>query len=172
MFFCPVCQIENRLDAKFCRKCGQSREALEQHAMAVVTKPAAEAVVAVDSGETGHRGVGNSETSRENDFVSEISSAEINLAGDAAAPDFSKPECPACLTALRFTDKFCCWCGEAQPLRNPNLLTCMRCTTILPTRANFCYSCGAQVSNGNRKVRAHEDLFSDEDSEDFPRFHA
>jgi len=28
------------------------------------------------------------------------------------------------------------------------------------------------VNNGRRKVKAQEELFLDEDSEDFPRFHA
>ncbi|HEY9772377.1 MAG TPA: zinc ribbon domain-containing protein [Planktothrix sp.] len=39
MFVCPVCEVENRLDAKFCRKCGQSRTALEQYVAAAVSTP-------------------------------------------------------------------------------------------------------------------------------------
>ena len=87
------------------------------------------------------------------------------------APD---PHCPSCRTMLRATDKFCCWCGEPQPLRNlPLRKTCSQCSTVLPEKANFCYSCGAELAAANnKKIRFPIELFTEEESEFFPRFDA
>jgi len=92
----------------------------------------------------------------------------------SAPPDVSGPECPNCWRALRATDKFCCWCGEAQPNRVlPFLKLCLECSTFLPEKANFCYSCGTDVGySSRRKVKVPHELFKDEDSEFFPRFNA
>jgi hypothetical protein len=91
-----------------------------------------------------------------------------------APPDLNTPECPSCWKALRATDKFCCWCGEAQPNRVlPFLKLCLECSTFLPEKANYCYSCGTDVGySSRRKVRVPHELFKDEDSEFFPRFDA
>lgn len=111
------------------------------------------------------------------DAASSVSSpdAESSLSGHgAASPDASAPECPSCWKVLRATDKFCCWCGEAQPNRVlPFLKLCLECSTFLPEKANFCYSCGTDVGyNSRRKVKVPHELFKDEDSEFFPRFNA
>jgi len=89
-------------------------------------------------------------------------------------PDSNLPECPSCWKALRATDKFCCWCGEAQPNRVlPFLKLCLECSTFLPEKANYCYSCGTDVGySSRRKVRVPHELFKDEESEFFPRFDA
>ncbi len=91
-----------------------------------------------------------------------------------APPDLTTPECPSCWKTLRATDKFCCWCGEAQPNRVlPFLKLCLECNTFLPEKANYCYACGTDVGyNSRRKVRVPHELFKDEESEFFPRFDA
>ncbi|MBS1955721.1 MAG: zinc ribbon domain-containing protein [Cyanobacteria bacterium SZAS-4] len=96
---------------------------------------------------------------------------EVSL---SAPPDLNSPECPSCWKALRATDKFCCWCGEAQPNRVlPFLKLCLECSTFLPEKANYCYSCGTDVGySSRRKVRVPHELFKDEESEFFPRFDA
>ncbi|CAN5663548.1 hypothetical protein BH10CYA1_BH10CYA1_51880 [soil metagenome] len=90
------------------------------------------------------------------------------------SPDLNSPECPSCWKALRATDKFCCWCGEAQPNRVlPFLKLCLECSTFLPEKANYCYACGTDVGySSRRKVRVPHELFKDEESEFFPRFDA
>lgn len=92
----------------------------------------------------------------------------------SSQPDLATPECPSCWRALRATDKFCCWCGEAQPNRVlPFLKLCLECSTFLPEKANYCYSCGTDVGySSRRKVRVPHELFKDEESEFFPRFDA
>ncbi|HEY9679406.1 MAG TPA: zinc ribbon domain-containing protein [Drouetiella sp.] len=84
------------------------------------------------------------------------------------------PQCPSCWETLRATDKFCCWCGEAQPNRVlPFMKLCLECNTFLPEKANYCYACGTDVGySSRRKVRLPAELFKDEDSEFFPRFDA
>lgn len=101
----------------------------------------------------------------------QLEEGEVSL---SAPPEISGPECPNCWKALRATDKFCCWCGEAQPNRVlPFLKLCLECSTFLPEKANFCYSCGTDVGySSRRKVKVPHELFKDEDSEFFPRFNA
>jgi hypothetical protein len=84
------------------------------------------------------------------------------------------PECPSCWTVLRWTDKFCCWCGEPQPNRAlPFMKLCLECSTQLPEKANFCYSCGNDMTGkAARKVRFPHELFNEEESDFFPRFDA
>lgn len=92
-----------------------------------------------------------------------------------APPDeASSPQCANCWRALRATDKFCCWCGEAQPNRVlPFLKFCLECNTFLPEKANYCYFCGTDVGHSSRKkVRVPHELFKDEESEFFPRYDA
>jgi|688.fasta_scaffold444117_2 hypothetical protein len=101
----------------------------------------------------------------------------VNIEEDisvSSQPDLATPECPSCWKALRATDKFCCWCGEAQPNRVlPFLKLCLECSTFLPEKANYCYSCGTDVGySSRRKVRVPHELFKDEESEFFPRFDA
>ncbi len=51
--------------------------------------------------------------------------------------------------------------------------SCLRCHTLLPEKANFCYSCGNEVTlNAWRKVRPTAELFEDENAEYFPKFQA
>jgi predicted amidophosphoribosyltransferase len=87
--------------------------------------------------------------------------------------DFSLPECPACWTALRFTDKYCSWCGEPQPLRTlPYKKVCLHCATQLPQRANYCHTCGHEsVPNPKRNIGSAVELFN-EDASEFPTFEA
>ncbi|HEY9785210.1 MAG TPA: zinc ribbon domain-containing protein [Candidatus Obscuribacterales bacterium] len=85
-----------------------------------------------------------------------------------------EPVCTSCWTQLRATDKFCCWCGEAQPHRVlPYMKSCIECQTALPDKANFCYLCGSEVTSGaRRRVKTPVELFRDENSEFFPRYEA
>lgn len=232
MFVCPICGVENRENAKFCRKCGQSRTALEQHAaaaVAVTESEAAEPVASVNAvvqaldrlqaTQFGARGGGlpGRAESRRVDLTNQtdpVSTPDTNhseipepvvsqlatlsseqraqpqavggtTTPSAPAPAIIQsgnneqklgpglPECPACWTVLRATDKFCCWCGEPQPNRIlPTMKMCLDCHCQLPEKANFCALCGADVANyERRKVRVPLDLF-DEESEYFPRFNA
>lgn len=156
VFLCPVCKVENRQNAKFCRRCGRSRLDLEQltksqqsadapvHASVKEVPVPTAAVVA----------------SFEDDTFEPINEAE--------------PQCSACWAKLRLTDKFCFGCGEPQPERTmAHLKTCMQCHALLPLGANFCFSCGSEVSSSQRRnVRSPVELFTDENSEFFPRFEA
>ena len=170
MFICPDCQVQNRSDAKFCRKCGRSRIDLER---AVITEPepeVLEAEAAAGNGKNGeHDAIATNEVP-----ISENKEQPVEQPDLPSQPDFSTPECPSCYTALRVTDKFCCWCGEPQPNRVlPFMKLCLDCNTLLPEKANFCYSCGTDVGyNSRRKVRVPHELFKDEESEFFPRFDA
>lgn len=172
MFICPDCQVQNRSDAKFCRKCGRSRVDLER---AVVTTPQPEVAEAhtPSNGKNGEH-----EATEKNEALvtenTEQAAPENNQVVAEPKPDFSTPECPSCYTALRVTDKYCCWCGEPQPNRVlPFMKLCLDCNTLLPEKANFCYSCGTDVGyNSRRKVRVPHELFKDEESEFFPRFDA
>ncbi|HEY9719939.1 MAG TPA: zinc ribbon domain-containing protein, partial [Trichormus sp.] len=215
----------------FCRKCGQSRSALEQH-MAVTANarvgagastevPAAAAVAPAGAGTKPANRPGDPSSpvadkpvarpaaplqhSDNGAVVSpevpsktaspvkpEVQAAEVEpatrsnqgsveqkpltytLSTTPPPPDFSTPQCPACWTPLRASDKYCCWCGEPQPLRAvPFMKVCVDCNTQLPEKANFCHACGSDVSGRfKNKVRFPVELFKEEDSEFFPRFDA
>lgn len=216
MFTCPVCQAENRHDAKFCRKCGQARAGLERASAAsraTPERPASQPVVlrnaavqdavvqdaelqdaAVQNsppqGEEGQRQAvlradapsenvqresGQHESlSRESAQSPPVSPEVVSVPEQNALPDFSSPECPTCWTALRVSDKYCSWCGEPQPMRTlPYERACLRCSMLLPQKANFCHACGNEVTvNAWRKVRTPAELFEEEGSEFFPRFEA
>lgn len=230
MFVCPICEVENRADAKFCRKCGQSRSALEQHlavtanarasasgdgsgaavapatmATKSVNRPADQPVSVADK--TGAQPANPLQYSDNPALVSpgpadgqpahiaapqqslpppaqpptqppaafvEQQQVAYTVSSAVPVPDFSTPQCPACWTALRSSDKYCCWCGEPQPLRAaPYMKVCVECNTQLPEKANFCHACGSDVSGRfKNKVRFPVELFKEEDSEFFPRFDA
>lgn len=161
MFVCPQCNVENRSNAKFCRKCGQPRAELE---CLSVTQPPVESAPRPNA------------LREEPAAVVTINQGPMEPVGqsEGAIDEAVAPECPSCWTVLRATDKFCCWCGSAQPNRiQPFMKLCLECNTQLPEKANFCFSCGADVSTYSRlKVRAPLELFKDEDSEFFPRFEA
>lgn len=123
----------------------------------------------------------SSEDASSVEVIAEIEAEEISNSATieeeisvTAQPDLNTPECPSCWKALRATDKFCCWCGEAQPNRVlPFLKLCLECSTFLPEKANYCYSCGTDVGySSRRKVKVPHELFKDEESEFFPRFDA
>lgn len=169
MFVCPECKVENRSDAKFCRKCGRSRTDLER---APGSQPK------TDGDDTLSPSIQPSQASsalatsvKENAERASVHPADQESAKQA---DFSSPDCPVCWTPLRATDKFCCWCGAAQPNRVlPFFKLCLECSTQLPEKANFCFWCGADVcSPSRRRVRISPELFRDEQSEFFPRFDA
>ncbi len=229
MFVCPICEVENRADAKFCRKCGQSRGALEQHLAVTANARAGAAVEAASATAAAPAGAGPKSVNRAadptspvadktvaqppaplqhsdngavvspevakekgSDVEAEVQPAEVEpptgsipelvepkpltytLSTTPPPPDFSTPQCPACWTALRASDKYCCWCGEPQPLRAvPFMKVCVDCNTQLPEKANFCHACGSDVSGRfKNKVRFPVELFKEEDSEFFPRFDA
>ncbi len=85
-----------------------------------------------------------------------------------------EPQCGSCFARVRNTDKYCFGCGEPQPVRQiPNMVNCTECSTPLPEKANYCFHCGHEVNPvARRQVRTSAELFSDENSEFFPRFEA
>ncbi len=151
MFLCPLCNVENRQNAKFCRRCGRGRQELEE---AAGGQPAPISVKEVPV-----------------PLSAVIASFEEQEPVDPN--DESAPQCPQCWAKLRLTDKFCYGCGEPQPARNvSHMKTCSSCQSILPAGANFCFSCGSEVQASRRNVRTPVELFADENSEFFPRFEA
>lgn len=155
VFLCPICKVENRQNAKFCRRCGRARVELEPSKTAggadagtPVVKEVAVPIAAV---------------------VATFEEEEIFEPADETAP-----QCSACWAKLRLTDKFCYGCGEPQPERNlSHLKACSQCQSLLPAGANFCFSCGHEVNSSQRRnVRSPVELFDDENSEFFPRFEA
>lgn len=201
MFFCPDCHVSNRTDAKFCRKCGKSRTELERTetrdeaisskvesgpVVEEAPKPVQEEMTATPptsaiedtSSDSTPSAAGRTPAEEARGEQSDAPALTVRLEEEevslSAPPDVSGPECPNCWRALRATDKFCCWCGEAQPNRVlPFLKLCLECSTFLPEKANFCYSCGTDVGySSRRKVKVPHELFKDEDSEFFPRFNA
>jgi len=152
VFLCPVCQVENRQNAKFCRRCGRARLDLEQ--------------LGQGGGAAEHASV--KEVAVPTAAVVASFTDEVFEAGDETAP-----QCSACWAKLRLTDKFCHGCGEPQPERSvSHLVTCAQCQALLPLGANFCFSCGSEVSSSRRNIRSPVELFTDENSEFFPRFEA
>jgi RNA polymerase subunit RPABC4/transcription elongation factor Spt4 len=181
MFFCPDCHVSNRSDAKFCRKCGKSRFDLERDGVVVSAVQTSNGEVVSEDVQVDYRelqaNVEEVGDRVELDVVDSAPQLSDNIEQGqslTAPPDLTTPECPSCWKALRATDKFCCWCGEAQPNRVlPFLKLCLECNTFLPEKANFCYSCGTDVGySSRRKVRVPHELFKDEESEFFPRFDA
>jgi predicted amidophosphoribosyltransferase len=162
VFLCPVCRVENRQNAKFCRRCGRARLDLEQAGQAS----------------------GSIESIASKVLTEHASVKEVDVPTSAVVASFedesfepldeTSPQCSACWAKLRLTDKFCFGCGEPQPERSlAHLKTCMQCQAILPLGANFCFSCGQEVNSSKRRnVRSPVELFTDENSEFFPRFEA
>lgn len=153
-FLCPVCKVENRQNAKFCRRCGRARAELE---------------TLLKSEETAGAHVSVKEVAVPNSAVVASFAEETFEPGDDTAP-----QCSACWAKLRLTDKFCFGCGESQPERSvAHLKTCLQCQAILPVSANFCFACGTELNGSQRRnVRSPVELFTDENSEFFPRFEA
>ncbi len=156
VFLCPICKVENRQNAKFCRRCGRARAELElakENVGSNTAGPPTVKEVAVPTAVV----------------VATFEEEEILEPADDIAP-----QCSACWAKLRLTDKFCFCCGEPQPERSvSHLKTCAHCQSLLPVAANFCFACGQEVSSaGRRNVRSPVELFSDENSEFFPRFEA
>ena len=92
----------------------------------------------------------------------------------AAAEQRVAPRCPSCGANVRAADKFCIWCGEAQPQRaGPKMKRCAECRTQLPLAANFCYVCGSDAGqHQRRRVRPESELFGEDDPDLFPKFEA
>ncbi len=200
MFFCPDCHVSNRSDAKFCRRCGRSRSDLERAEVSVAVADVPDPTVAGTVEPVADQPVepvvnqrvelvadqpfepsvdlpAPEEVDVESQIIEDAPTLALNIEQEvslSAPPDLNSPECPSCWKALRATDKFCCWCGEAQPNRVlPFLKLCLECSTFLPEKANYCYSCGTDVGySSRRKVRVPHELFKDEESEFFPRFDA
>lgn len=156
VFLCPICKVENRQNAKFCRRCGRARVELE---------PAKEGSDKVLPGSPTVKEVAVPTAA----VVASFEEEEIFEPADETAP-----QCSACWAKLRLTDKFCFCCGESQPERSvSHLKTCTQCRSLLPAGANFCFACGQEVSSSQRRnVRSPVELFTDENSEFFPRFEA
>ena len=219
-FQCPLCQVNNRADAKFCRRCGISREILSGYASGAgrrdpnkpreITPESTVDLPVVNNFSTPQPSVqprpglqvpppGVPIPSMQQNLAMQISpvrnpaaqnpalqnhamqnpahSATIKV-GDAIAPSvpspYVNPECAGCASVVRTSDRFCCWCGEAQPPRpKPVLKVCPDCSQSLPGRANFCFECGRAVGSKERlHMRLPTELFGEESSEFFPTFDA
>ncbi len=156
VFLCPICKVENRQNAKFCRRCGRARSELEKAREATDITPAANPTIKEVIVPTAA-------------VVASFEQSEVLESAEETAP-----QCSSCWAKLRLTDKYCFCCGESQPARSvSHLKTCMQCQSLLPGGANFCFSCGQEVVASNRRnVRSPVELFTDENSEFFPRFEA
>ncbi len=154
MFVCPNCRIENRETAKFCRRCGRARDEANAEPQAEPKSSTAQT---------------KNDTPRQEapPHIEEPSPPEMSQLMTAGSS-----QCPSCFSAVRSSDRFCCWCGQEQPARLlPYFKVCLDCSTHLPEKANFCFSCGTDVSHqSRRKVTVPYELFQEEDSELFPRF--
>ncbi len=161
VFICPLCNIDNRAGAKFCRRCGTARAEIE----AVMPRP-----------ELQHREVEPTELkSRKLQQTPVVTAlpAKQDLSPVSFPAAYVQPLCVSCDTLLRASDRFCCWCGDAQPLRmQPPVKSCPQCTQNLPVRANYCFDCGKQVSGGRLQTRIPSELFKEESSEFFPTYDA
>lgn len=156
VFLCPICKVENRQNAKFCRRCGRARSDLEKAQEAPSSTPPSNPTIKEVVVPTAA-------------VVASFEEPEIFQSADEIAP-----QCSACWAKLRLTDKYCFCCGEPQPERSvSHLKTCIQCGSLLPGGANFCFACGQEVISSNRRhVRSPVELFTDENSEFFPRFEA
>jgi ribosomal protein L40E len=137
VFVCPSCQAENKVNAKFCRRCGKSRMTI------------------VDGKDS-----------------LPVNSADIESNACTSHDQPTVLNCTACLTPVRYSDRFCIWCGEPQPTRKDNRSKkCPTCQSLLPEVANFCCSCGHNLMGDWRQaLPMFDDLFADPQSEMFPQF--
>jgi hypothetical protein len=157
-FQCPLCLVNNRAGAKFCRKCGRPRDVLAQYVEPNVAAPA------------------NTLSSSPALTSTPTASAETSASAlDNVEPGaHTNPECSGCSSIVRASDRFCCWCGESQPIRNVRAHRgCPMCSQILSARANYCFQCGHDVAERDKlRMRVPADLFVEESSEFFPTFEA
>lgn len=145
MYICTACQTENRPSAKFCRRCGQTRDIA-----APETKPAAST-------------------------AAQKPAPELALSTPSEAPRAAgRPSCPNCRSNIRLSDKFCIWCGARQPQKvKAPIKSCPDCQTQLPMSANFCYVCGNGVAlQLAKRVAVANELFQEEDPELAPKYEA
>lgn len=181
MFVCPNCQSENRETAKFCRRCGRARDEDAAEGAAESDKDTAKG--SSDENKTKSGSGQDTRQSKGSSKDAEASQGGASTAKQQDSPEPAPPEmsqlmaagssqCPSCWSAVRASDRFCCWCGQEQPARLlPYFKVCLDCSTHLPEKANFCFSCGTDVSHqSRRKVTVPYELFQEEDSELFPRF--
>ena len=197
LFVCPLCNIENRAAAKYCRRCGNARPALTgltkpASSMTVisapaVSKPAASAPAAstpIASTVTGLASanskaadakVANSTSNVSAQTTAATAVSASTTPGAKRVPEiYIHPLCPGCDAFVRTSDRFCCWCGESQPARpQAPLKDCPECAQALPIRANYCFVCGLDVGAKERlRMRLPTELFKEEGSEFFPTFDA
>lgn len=201
MFVCPSCHIENRETAKFCRRCGRAREdepsspsdANDAKPKGAKGKTSSSKAASVDEPKASVRGESPAREAKtpareakkeknkpeeQPEATREGADAEGSAIEEPSPPEMTHlmaagaSQCPSCWSAVRASDRFCCWCGQEQPTRlAPYVKVCLECNTHLPERANFCFSCGTDVSHqSRRKVTVPYELFQEEDSELFPRF--
>jgi membrane protease subunit (stomatin/prohibitin family) len=186
-FQCPLCLVNNRAAAKFCRKCGRPRDVLTQFVAPTVYETIAipEAVAFIEAPL-----VVEVVDLSENDAVKVAAAVEMAYTASGENSDISSgnsltpigtvannrpnmrvnPECPGCCSSVRAGDRFCCWCGEAQPLRTAQSRICPDCSQSLAERANFCFQCGQPVAGPEKlRMRIPAELFCEE-SEFFPTF--
>jgi predicted amidophosphoribosyltransferase len=184
-FVCPLCMVENRADAKFCRRCGKPRaelNAIANSSSALLPADSASPTVSLSpESSLPSDDPASPEVSSQDPNPTQASFSLIEVEKDMGAIEATKspvlhalPECPTCFTALRIADKFCSWCGEAQPIRVlPDTIICPGCETQLPPKANYCFACGRHIGSQPRlALRLPTELFKDEDSELFPLFDA
>jgi ribosomal protein L40E len=183
-FICPLCQAENRANAKFCRLCGKPRLDLDKD----LDKDfdigfSAELKVELESADNSR----NLQTAEEETFILSQSLEQIQNESDCAGieqavlADFAPAKagfpstlCRQCQAQVRGTDKFCSWCGQVGPCDSfANSLYCPKCQKQLPAQANFCFACGEHVGPHKRlKLRPPGEIFQAEDAEFFPTFDA
>jgi Double zinc ribbon len=213
-FQCPLCLVNNRAAAKFCRKCGRPRGVLKQYvapaeyeAVSItetIVLPEAEAAIieTASSPDIATLTAAPIVTPVASSIVSPAASPLVtpivitvgvtsanpdsvpnsipnSLSGASVSKTYQPEtpinlECSGCTSIVRASDRFCCWCGEIQPIRVAReSKACSECSQSLPARANFCFQCGHAVAAPETlRMRLPVELFGEESSEFFPTFEA
>lgn len=209
-FQCPLCLVNNRAAAKFCRKCGRPRDVLKQYVAAadyeavsitetiVLTETEAEFIETASSTDIATPTAAPIVIPAASPLVTpavttvgilgaipdsnpdSISNANPNSIPGAVVSNNHQSEtpinleCSGCTSIVRASDRFCCWCGEIQPMRVAReSKACSECSQSLPARANFCFQCGHAVADPEKlRMRVPVELFGEESSEFFPTFEA
>jgi ribosomal protein L40E len=142
-FICPLCQAENRVNAKFCRLCGKPRLDLDRGFEQVA------------------------EGTEENMIVESQKLEQIQ----AVSKSTVCRQCHAQVRGTDKFCSWCGQEGPCDELADS--LDCPKCHKRLPAQANFCFACGVHVGPHKRlKLRPPGELFQSEDAEFFPTFDA
>jgi rRNA maturation endonuclease Nob1 len=151
---CSACSTQNRLNARFCRTCGDDLLATVTVVVEAVTAP-------------------NQAVASLNCEPSEVAPAS----GRSQVPD--QAHCRKCDLSFRKTDRFCTECGGKLVRPEPIEICSLRCHLCLATlslRHKFCPCCGNSISATNAMTAVRElfvsEMNSEMNSDELPTFQA